>query len=32
MRDYKMDNIKCFLIFCVVVGHMLELVYAGWGV
>ncbi len=31
MRDYKMDNIKCFLIFCVVVGHMLELVYAGGG-
>ena len=28
MWDYKMDNMKCFLIFCVVIGHMLELVYA----
>lgn len=26
-----MDNLKCFLILCVVIGHMLELVYAGGG-
>lgn len=31
LRDYKMDNLKCFLIICVVIGHMLELVYAGAG-
>lgn len=31
MRNYRMDNIKCFLIFCVVLGHMLELTYAGGG-
>lgn len=29
MRDMKMDNIKGFLIFCVVLGHMLELVDMG---
>ena len=27
-RDYRLDNIKVFLIFCVVFGHMLEL-FAG---
>lgn len=25
MRNYRMDNIKSFLILCVVLGHMLEL-------
>lgn len=29
MRDFKMDNIKCFLIFCVIFAHMLELVGMG---
>lgn len=24
-RNYRMDNIRCFLIFCVVFGHLLEL-------
>lgn len=24
-RDYKYDNIKCFLIFCVVFAHLLEI-------
>ena len=24
-RDYKMDNIRFFLIFCVLLGHFLEL-------
>lgn len=31
MRNYRMDNLKCFLIFCVVVGHMLELTLISWG-
>lgn len=31
MRDYKMDNMKCFLIFCVVLGHIFELFYMGGG-
>ena len=29
MRNNRMDNIKFFLIFCVVFGHMLELVDTG---
>ena len=29
LRDYKMDNIKFFLIVCVVIGHMLEAFYGG---
>lgn len=31
MRNYRMDNIKAFLIFCVVAGHMLELTGTGRG-
>lgn len=30
MRNYKMDNLKAFLIFCVIFGHILEL-FAGDG-
>lgn len=29
MREYKLDNLKFFLIFCVVFGHKLELFHAG---
>lgn len=29
MRNSKMDNIKAFLVFCVVFGHMLELCATG---
>lgn len=31
MRNYRIDNIKFFLIFCVVLGHSMELFNAGGG-
>lgn len=32
MRNYRIDNIKFFLIFCVVLGHSMELFNAGGGI
>lgn len=29
MRNYRMDNLKAFLIYCVILGHLLELFTAG---